>query len=295
MEILNERAYKKVTNLTATFTISPSGNYTLEYEDLYTSESFSASATTVSGVATFTLDEKYLDYTGSLAASVKNSAGDTVILTNIDVVRPYCNLDSIASALSITDGSEIDYERLARYIIDSQTQGFNFIRKEKEIVGNGSDYLPIDEKIYKIYKVYENGHLRYDSSLSASVNEVVYEITKDGTSITNVDDEVPENKVNYRQVWLERYLDATFVEGAEYVIDADFGWKVVPQDIQEACEMLIQDIKSDNLKYVNRYIESFDNDDFKIKFAKNPTTGTGNMFVDKILEKYKNRLRIGVL
>ena len=295
MEILNERAYEKVTNLTATFTVSPSGTYTLDYEDLYTGESFSASATTVAGAATFTLDEKYLDYTGSLAASVKNSDGDTVILTNIDVVRPYCNIYNLEQNLGIGNDKALDYERLARYIIDSQTQGFSFVRKEKEIMGNGSDYLPIDEKIYKIYKVYENGHLRYDSSLSNDENEIVFEITKDGTSITNVDSEVPENKVNYRQVWLERYLDVQFAEGAEYIIDGEFGYKVVPQDIQEACEMLAQDIKSDNLKYINRYIESFDNDDFKIKFAKNPTTGTGNMFVDKILEKYKNRLRIGVL
>jgi hypothetical protein len=49
MEILNERQYKKVTSLTATFTVSPSGTYTLDYEDLYTGESFSASATTVFG------------------------------------------------------------------------------------------------------------------------------------------------------------------------------------------------------------------------------------------------------
>lgn len=295
MEILNERQYKTVTGLVATFTVSPSGTYTLDYEDLYTGESFSASATTISGAVSFTLNSKYLDYTGSLAASVKNSAGNTVILTNIDVVRPYCNLDSVASALSITDGSETEYERLARYIIDSQTQGFPFVRKEKTVVGNGSDYLPIDEKIFKIYKVYENQELKYDSSLSASANDVVYAITKDGTSIINVDDVTPENKVNYRQVWMERYLDAQFAENAEYTIDGDFGYKVVPQDIQEACELLIQDIKNDNLKYINRYIESFDNEDFKIKFAKNPTTGTGNMFVDKILEKYRNRLRIGVL
>jgi hypothetical protein len=295
MEILNERQYKKVTSLTATFSISPSGTYTLDYEDLYTGESFSASATTVSGAVSFILDEKYLDYTGSLSAAVKNSNGDTVILTNIEIVRPYCNLDSVASALSITDGSEISYERLARYIIDSQTQGFPFVRKEKDVIGNGTDYLPIDERIYKIYKVYDNQELQYDSTLSANTNLVTYEITKDGTSITNIDDEPAENKVNYKVVWRERYLDSAFSEGSEYRIDGDFGWKVVPQDIQEACEMLIQDIKSDNLKYINRYIESFDNEDFKIKFAKNPTTGTGNMFVDKILEKYRNRLRIGVL
>jgi hypothetical protein len=296
MEILNQRQYKKVTSLTATFTISPSGVYTLDYEDLNTKETFSASATTISGAVSFTLNSKYLDYTGSLAASVKDSGGNTVIMTNIEIIRPYCNLDSVASALSITDGSEIGYERLARYIIDSQTQPFSFIRKEKDILGMGMDYLPIDEKIYKIYKVYKNEELIYNSSLSASVNLVTYAITKDGTSITNVENESDaENKVNYKPVWHERYLDPAFAEGSEYRVDADYGWKVVPQDIQEACEMLIQDIKSDNLKYINRYIESFDNQDFKIKFAKNPTAGTGNMFVDKILEKYRNRLRIGVL
>jgi hypothetical protein len=296
MEILNERQYKKVTSLTATFTVSPSGTYTLDYEDLYTGESFSASASTISGAVSFTLAPKYLDYTGSLAASVKDSSGNTVIMTNIEIIRPYCNLDSVAAALSITDGSEIGYERLARYIIDSQTQGFPFVRKEKDIMGMGMDYLPIDEKIYKIYKVYKNEELIYNSSLSASVNLVTYAITKDGSSITNVENESDaENKVNYKPVWHERYLDPAFADGSEYRVDADYGWKVVPQDIQEACEMLIQDIKSDNLKYINRYIESFDNEDFKIKFAKNPTTNTGNMFVDKILEKYRNRLRIGVL
>jgi hypothetical protein len=295
MEILNERAYKKVTSLTATFSISPSGTYTLDYEDLYTGESFSASATTISGAVTFTLDEKYLNYTGNLSASVKNSDGDTVILTNVDIVRPYCNLDSIAAALSITGGSEIEYERLARYIIDSQTQPFTFMRKEKDIVGMGMDYLPIDEKIYKIYKVYENQEIQYDSTLTSNENLVTYEITRDGTSITNVDDEAPENKINNKVVWRERYLDSAFGEGSEYRVDGDFGWRVIPQDIQEACEMLIQDIKSDNLKYINRYIESFDNEDFKIKFSKGPNTGTGNMMVDKILEKYRNRLRIGVL
>jgi hypothetical protein len=296
MEILNERQYKKVTSLTATFTVSPSGTYILDYEDLYTGESFSASASTISGAVSFTLAPKYLDYTGSLAASVKDSSGNTVIMTNIEIIRPYCNLDSVASALSITDGSEIGYERLARYIIDSQTQGFPFIRKEKDIIGMGMDYLPIDEKIYKIYKVYKNEELVYNSSLSASVNLVTYAITKDGSSITNVENESDaENKVNYKPVWHERYLDPAFADGSEYRVDADYGWKVIPQDIQEACEMLVQDIKSDNLRYINRYIESFDNEDFKIKFAKNPTAGTGNMFVDKILEKYRNRLRIGVL
>jgi hypothetical protein len=290
MEILR---HTDTTSLVASFQVSSSSVHTLEYEDLITGQSYSASATPLFGSVSFTLNSRYLTYTGNLSASVKKSNGDVVVLTNIDVVRPYCNTDNVAAALDITDGSELDYERIARYIIDAQTQGFPFVRKEKEVVGNGSDYLPVDEKIYKIYKVYQNGYLLFDST--SQTNEVNFLISKDGTSIISIDPEVPENKINYKQVWRERYLDADFNEGSEYIIDGDFGWKVIPQDVQEASELLIQDMKNNTLQYVNRYIESFDNDDYKIKFAKGALTNTGNVIVDKILEKYRNRIRLGVL
>jgi len=290
MEILRGT---NTTSLSATFQVSASGAYVLEYDDLLTGESFSASANATYGAATFILDSRYLNYTGSLSASLKNSEGDLVALTNIDVVRPYCDLDKVAAALKITDGSEIDYERIARYIIDSQTKGFSFIRKEKEIVGQGFDYLLVDEKIHKIFKVYENGELLYD--VDSDNNKAEFRISRDKTSIVEYKAEIPEDKVNYKPVWRERYLDIDFAEGYEYVIDGEFGWKVIPQDIQEAAELLIQDMKSDNLRYVNKYIESFDNEDFKIKFSPGIKTDTGNRIVDKILEKYRNEIRIGVL
>jgi hypothetical protein len=183
-------------------------------------------------------------------------------------------------------------ERIARYIIDSEvSQGFAYVRKEKEIVGNGSDYLVVNEKINKLYKVYENGTLLYDST--SDTNELTFTISKDKTSIVPLHEE--SNKTEYPQVWRDRYLSRAFSDGYDYVIDADFGYKVVPQDIQEATRLLCSDISSDNMKYLNKYIESFDNDDFKIKFAKNFNASTGNLVVDRILTKYKNNIRIGVL
>jgi len=183
-------------------------------------------------------------------------------------------------------------ERIARYIVDSETfGGFKFVRKEKEVVGMGSDYLVIDEKIYKLYKLYENLELVYD--VSAEANDQEFEISKDKTSIVLTQTET--NRVNYNRVWRDRYLDVDFADGFEYLVDADFGWKVIPQDIQEATRLLVSDISSDNMRYVNKYIESFDNDDFKIKFAKNFNASTGNLVVDRILQKYKNNIRLGVL
>jgi hypothetical protein len=282
------------TSLSASFSgLTASSNYTLELDDLITSASFSASATAnTSGVATFTMPSHYLSYNGSLAASVKNNAGDVVNMTNIDVVRPYATPSVLASALSIKTSEAIEYEKLARYIIDSHTGGFNFIKKQKEFIGNGTDELMIDEPIYKLYKVYENGELMYDYTLET--NEVNYKINKQLNAIVVY---LPEgtNRINYPKVWRDRFLDIDFFEGYEYLVEADYGWKVIPEDIQEACSLLVQDIVEDNLKYVNKYIESFDNDDFKIKFSKNWTASTGNRVVDRILERYQKPIRVGVL
>lgn len=290
MEILRN---KNTTSLTATFSVSSSGNYTLEYNDLLTGNFYSTTEPSSFGAVTFELNDRYLKYTGNLVATVKDSSENTVILTNMDIVRPYCDLEKIAVGLNILDGSEVEYERIARFIIDSQTQGFSFIRKEKEIVGKGFDYLPVDEKIHKIYKVYENGELMYDSE--SENNRANYKISGDQTSIIEFVPEIPENKMNYKKVWRDRYLDVDFAEGYEYVIDGEFGYVVIPQDVQEACELLIQDMKNGTNKYVNQYIESFDNEDFKIKFKTGSSYGTGNRMADKILEKYKNNIRLGVL
>ena len=271
----------------------PSGVYTIEYSDLLTDETFSASASANgSGDITFTLNDKYVSYDGNLEARVLDTYDEEVIVTNIDVLRPYCDIYSLATELNKTVAQIKEMERIARYIVDSETfGGFKFVRKEKEVVGMGSDYLVIDEKIYKLYKLYENLELVYDAS--AQVNDQEFEISKDKTSIVLTQTET--NRVNYNRVWRDRYLDVDFADGFEYLVDADFGWKVIPQDIQEATRLLVSDISSDNMRYVNKYIESFDNDDFKIKFAKNFNASTGNLVVDIILQKYKNNIRLGVL
>jgi hypothetical protein len=271
----------------------PSSEYTLIYTDLNTEEEYTVTETSdPSGSVTFLLDSSYTTYDASLEANVYDYLEEVVISTNIDVIRPYTDISSLATYLNKSATQVKEMERIARYIIDSEvSQGFGYTRKEKEIVGNGSDYLVVNEKINKLYKVYENGTLLYDSE--SNNNETNFAISKDKTSIVPVYEQ--DNKTEYPQVWRDRYLSRAFADGYDYVIDADFGYKVVPQDIQEATKLLCSDISSDNMKYLNKYIESFDNADFKIKFAKNFNASTGNLVVDRILTKYKNSIRVGVL
>jgi hypothetical protein len=289
MELLR---LNNTTSLSASFSsLTASASYNIELDDLLTGISYSASAiANASGIASFVMPSHYLTYTGSLSASVKDSQDNLVNMTNIDIVRPYSNPSTTATALSIKTSEATEYERLARYIIDSYTGGFNFIRKEKEFIGDGSDQLLIDENIHKLYKLYENGELIYDSE--SNTNESEYKVHKQLNAIVL---DIPEgNRIDYPKIWRDRFLDVDFFSGYEYVVDGDFGWKVIPQDIQDASEILIQDIANDSLRYVNRYIESFDNDDFKIKFAKNWSSSTGNRVVDRILERYQKPILPGV-
>lgn len=268
-----------------------SAPYILSYEDLITGATYISTASSSSSkIVTFALDNRYLTYNGNLLGNVMTAASSVVIREGIDVVRPYCNITSVKNQLGITTAQALQCEKVARKIIESEAGSFNFIRKEKEIYGMGLDYLPVDEPIQKLYYLYENGELIYDYE-NESLQD--YKISVDKTSIVTATEQV--NKMEYQKVWRDRFLDTDFTSGFDYLIDADFGYRVVPEDIQEACELLIQDISSNNNRYINRYIKEFDNNEFKIKFSDNFQSGTGNMVADKILSRYKNRIVPGVI
>ena len=295
MEILNYHngvLSASVSGLTA------STNYLIELNDLITGEEYSASASSLpSGTVVFALPEYFTPYTAKLAASVKElQSEDLVKMFNIDIVRPYADISSMASILKISTAKATEYERLARYIIDAYTGGFDYLRKKKEFTGTASDELLIDEVLTgKIYSILENNEPFFERDPNVFDKNQEYVYKKQLSAIVYNKSE-GNNRAEYTVVWRDRYLDIEFADGFEYLVDAEFGWKVIPQDIQEATELLVQDIVEDNLKYINKYIESFDNDDFKITFSKGyAKDSTGNRIVDRILERYQKPILPGVL
>jgi hypothetical protein len=295
MEILNYHngvLSASVSGLTA------STNYLIELNDLITGEEYSASASSLtSGTVVFALPEYFTPYTAKLAASVKElQSEDLVKMFNIDIVRPYADISSMAAVLKISTTKATEYERLARYIIDAYTGGFDYLRKKKEFTGTASDELLIDEVLTgKIYSILENNEPFFERDPDVFDKNQEYVYKKQLSAIVYNKSE-GNNRAEYTVVWRDRYLDIEFADGFEYLVDAEFGWKVIPQDIQEATELLVQDIVEDNLKYINKYIESFDNDDFKIKFTKGyAKDSTGNRIVDRILERYQKPILPGVL
>ena len=88
----------------------------------------------------------------------------------------------------------------------------------------------------------------------------------------------------------------TFARGHDYLFVLDEGFRAVPPDVEKAAAMLIHDLKCGNLDYYKKYVTSYNTDQFRIQFDKKMLEGTGNLVVDKILDKYmKSITKVGVL
>lgn len=252
---------------------------------------------------------KYDDsYHLSIYEEIDGELGDIVVEDNLNIERPYIDPSTLG-----TTGSEIakyaEYESLARAIIDAITGGFYYYTDWLETTGQGTDYLPLWDRTYKLLKVYENAQLVWDSSEDpAALGYWNYLITKDKTSITKDPVMVTgaENRSESQPVGLNMApsdsiamfdtedspytfalkVGSVFPNGWDYLISYEGGYRVVPYDIQDATRLLIEDIKCGKLEYFKRYITSYSTDQFRMQIDKSAFNGTGNILVDKILEKY---------
>jgi hypothetical protein len=279
---------------------------------------------------TYSLGDDFVKYDKSYALTIYEDGGssgetlvrgDVVVQDNLEIMRPYVDPILLATSATATDIALYrGYENLARAIIDAATGGFYYDRTYLEVVGQGNDYLPLWKKTHKILKVYENAQLVYDIDNvdGPELVEYTFLITKDKTAITKdpleAVDAVNRAERRYARIPLGvsdsiSMFDTedsgntqtvvpgvAFSEGADYILLLETGYKVVPYDIQDATLMLIDDIKCGKLDYYKRYIKNYSTDQFKIEYDKRLIDGTGNILVDKILEKYKeNIIRPGVL
>ena len=318
--------------LSVTYTV-PAANteYVLVIEDVAEQTEIEQQLTSnAASKVTYSLTGDFVKYDKSYALTIYEDAGasgpdiergDVVVQDNLEIMRPYVDPTSLATSGTATDiALYTGYENLARAIIDAAVGGFYYDRTYLEVVGQGNDYLPLWKKTHKILKVYENAQLVYDidNADGPELLDYTFVITKDKTAITKdpleATDSINRAERRYSRIPLG-YSDSismfdtedsghtqtvvpgvAFPEGADYIMLLETGYKVVPYDIQDATLMLIDDIKCGKMDYYKRYIKNYSTDQFKIEYDKRMIEGTGNILVDKILEKYKeNIIRPGVL
>lgn len=267
----------------------------------------------------YTLPDQFNSYDESyylaIYEDVEGLPGDIVVEDNLEIMRPYVNPTTLATTLGSGTATEINdyikYEGLARAIIDSIVPGgFYYERSWYETNGNGTDYLPIWDRVYKIVKGYENNELVWDTDDDPqALGQWNYLLTKDKTAIIKEwnqqmtdsyiravgtpkgvplgeSDSIYLYDTEDSTVTLAVAPGVTFPVTFNYLFSLETGYKVVPYDIQDATMMLIDDIKCGKMEYHKRYILDYSTDQYKIKIDKSALDGTGNILVDKIIQKY---------
>lgn len=221
----------------------------------------------------------------------------------VTVVRPYINPNTLGSTQT-----EINkftrHEEIVRAIIDSVvTEGFYYKKRVVETTGLGADYLPIWINAKKLVKILENNVVLFDSE-NADDYATSYGLSDDKTAITLLSAEQINRAEGAPLEFPQGFSDLLdmkfghrgFPKGSDYTLYLEAGYERVPSDIVRAAELLIQDLDCGKLEYIEKYVQEYQTDQFKIKFDTRVFEGTGNMIADKILSKYAKSIRhFGVL
>jgi hypothetical protein len=223
--------------------------------------------------------------------------------SELDFIRPYTNpLDLGTTASEISEYRK--WELIARSLIDTQIeQGFYNRKWAIQSKGNGLDYMPVWRDAGRVLKVYQDNVLIYDVN-TPETNAFDYKISPDKSAIikvfTGLTEIISTAQINMPISRGDYVYDnrnyGTFTKNSDYVFVVEEGPKSVPTDIKYATEMLIDDLKCGKLDYYQRYVTAYNTDQFRVQFDKSSLEGTGNVIVDKIIDKYlKSITRVGVI
>ena len=256
--------------------------------------------------------------------------GDLVFIDTMTIMRPYVDAKLLAETDEDIEEAK-QYEAIARAIINSITGGFLYERKTIETVGLNNDYLALSFRLNKVLSVRENDVVVFDAENTDPnwINTREYYITPDKGSISvAVPGTTGYNRIQSNPPQRPRaasdsftlyntndspnfsdgmsYSTKVFADGAggspmfpggwDYVVEVEAGWPVIPQDIKQATTLIVNDLRCNNIPYINSYIQEYNSDQFTLKFERGVFKDTGNRIADKILSAYVRPIyRLGVL
>lgn len=241
----------------------------------------------VDGTLVIDIPSKFLTYDGSMTLYINDplKTYPLVYSDNVDVVRPYCDIEQATIKLAgrATREEVLEYERIARTIINSFTgTSFGLTYKTISYTGNGTDYLPLKERVVSIDSVKENNEIVWETP-----DPEEFAIDPNNYALIRLSDDTV-NRLDYPIVWKNRYHYPEFVDGFDYEITGEIGWRIVPQSLKDAALMLVVDIGCGTNKYSNKYISRFSSGSANITYDGQVFVGTGNAIVDKILSQYSS-------
>lgn len=216
------------------------------------------------------------------------------------VVTPYVDFSQACGCLGIsTDQTDPNYksfrelmaaERYARKQIESYTGQKFYLYDDVEVVyGYESDVLPLSSKIQDLHELYENDVLLLDNI--NQINNLSYDIriTESGYGIRVNRNNILDNTVYTANGMVPPSIHdsyGVFKSNIPYKVQGRYGWETVPDEVELAAIELMKDYFSKDLIWRNKYIKNISTFDWDFEYTSEVYGGTGNAYVDKLLEDY---------
>ena len=265
-----------------------------KYDAEYQAVVYEGTVSSVGGAWTYDEgDDYYAGYAYTLADVDQTAIADTDIAVedSIKVVRPY-----LVPADITPDGESVatytTYERLARTSIDTVVAGFYLTNTVIDAQGMGTDRLYLGGRVNKLISVVQNNELLFVTGGSSNLVEYTLDpdrncLIVDTTDVVNLYDSrpstIPAHNTDYDGV---ATYGTDFLNGYNYSVRVVGGWTYVPQDIKDATQLLVEDLACQSPNYIAKYVREYETKDFRVDIHRPAFAGTGNMTVDKILDKY---------
>ena len=219
-----------------------------------------------------------------------------------DVVTPYANMADVWEDLNLgTDPSDPNYktyheiqmaEKYARKLIEGFTAQYFYLYDESQIVyGSGSDILPLPFKVYEIHELYENDVLLVDNINEVNNWTFAPQISESGFGIRVNRQNFLDNTVYTANGLVPPSINDTnyqyaFKKDARYAVQGRFGWSSVPDNVEEACIILIKQFFEKDTAWRNKYVKNISAFDWRFEYMEDAHRGTGNLYADQLLLPY---------
>ena len=222
--------------------------------------------------------------------------------THVEVVTPYCDIIEAIEYMGFgTDPSDPNYhtyyelmqaEKYARKVIETYCGQSFYLYDDVQVVwGNGTNIVPLPFKLASLHELYEEDILLVDNI--NNINNWTYNpiISETGFGLRIDMSNMLDNTVYIANGLVPPTINDNGYRGAfkkdvRYRIQGRFGWAEVPENVEEACMILMQDFFSKDSNWKNKYINRISAFDWNFEYFDDVFRGTGNLYVDQLLQPY---------
>jgi hypothetical protein len=216
-------------------------------------------------------------------------------------VTPYCDItqavDELGFGLDASDPNHKTYdeilaaEKYARKIIENYTgQNFYLYDDVQTVYGSGSDVLPLPYKLNTLHELYQNDILLEDTINNVSNWGYDVQISESGFGLRVNRANMLDNTVYTANGMVPPSINYSgggmFVKDYTYRVQGRYGWDKVPDEIEIACIELMRDYFSRDKMWRNKYVKNVKTFDWNFEYNGDSFVGTGNLYVDKLLDAY---------